>query len=152
MGSDEIKTKFGTLYNNINFASEHGKMAVINNFVFCARRFVLAFTTIFISDFLWLQLFIYLYSTLIVTTFYIHVKPMNGRFYNNIEIMNETATLFSVYFLLCFSDWILDIEFRNEIGDVYSNYLIVLASFNFLLILNEMTATVQKIIKLRALK
>ena len=77
---------------------------------------------------------------------------MNGRFYNNIEIMNETATLFSVYFLLCFSDWILDIEFRNEIGDVYSNYLIVLASFNFLLILNEMTATVQKIIKLRALK
>ena len=124
----------------------------MNSFVFCAMRFMLAFSTIFIQDFLWLQLFVYLYSTLYVACFFIHVKQMNGKFYNNIEIFNEVATLISVYFLLCFSDWILDIELRNDIGDVYAKYLIGIALINFLLILHEMTLPIQKMIKYRILK
>ena len=41
---------------------------------------------------------------------------MESNFANNMELFNEVITLFVLYLLMCFSDFVADPETRNECG------------------------------------
>lgn len=112
--------------------------------VFCLRRFVLAFATVFFSETLWLQLFVFTYSTLFAACFFIGIRPMNQKLLNRIEMFNETATLGSLYFILYFTEWCDNVELRSDVGQMYMYYVILIASANFFLIAGEIIGQVLK--------
>ena len=68
LNSGPFVQKYGTLYDNIVISPNH-PLAI--NFVpnFALRRFVLAFSTVFFQDLLFLQLIMFIYTTLYVHGF-----------------------------------------------------------------------------------
>ena len=132
---DHYKIRYGTLYRNVKTTNP---TALYTNFVFCLRRFMLTFATIFFGNWLFLQIIVFTYTTLFQLCFFIAVRPMTQPLLNRIEIINELFTLGSVYFLLYFTDWCDNPEVRNFAGLVYMMFLIVIVIINFLMIAYEM--------------
>ena len=71
---DHYKIRYGTLYRNVQTSNS---AALYTNFVFCFRRFILTFATVFFGKWLFLQIIVYTYTTLFQACFFISVKPMN---------------------------------------------------------------------------
>ena len=63
----EIKVPYGSYYQNIK--TNKGKEILIFIPLFCFRRFLLAAVTVLFEDFLWGQLFVYIYSSMIMIVF-----------------------------------------------------------------------------------
>jgi len=63
---------------------------------------------------------------------------MNQPLLNRIEIVNETFTLCSMYFLLFFTSWCTNPEIESLAGELYMYFLIGIAVLNFLMIAFEM--------------
>ena len=55
------KMRYGTLYQNVNT----DKKSIKANFIFCLRRFLLAFATIYFSEVLILQIMVFTYTNLL---------------------------------------------------------------------------------------
>jgi len=137
LDQDFYKIRYGTLYSNIRI-NQPG--ALNTNFVFCLRRFMLTFATVYFRQWLILQIMVYTYTTLFKVCFYISVRPMDQPYLNHIEIINEVFTLSSLYFIIYFTDWCANPELKSYVGELYMYFVIGIVALNFLLIVKEMTS------------
>lgn len=101
---------------------------------FCIRRFIVAMSTVFLVRQLISQIYLNTYTSLSLLFFYFQVRPMATRQQNKIELLNETFTMFSNYFLILFSDFILELEVRYDIGFKAVGLTIMIIACNIFLV------------------
>jgi hypothetical protein len=56
-------------------------------------------------------------------SYMINVMPYTDNLLNGIEIFNELSLLVTSYFLLSFTDWVGEPEFRYTIGWTFTGFL-----------------------------
>ena len=61
--------------------------------------------------------------------------PMNSRLLNAMECLNQLFVLLCSYFLLLFTDLIPQVETRYVLGEVLMYIMIVVITFDFLVVL-----------------
>ena len=108
------------------------------------RRLLLALATVLGSRYLIINLYSYIFLSMLVLMFFIGNRPMKYASFNNVEIMNETLVLISTYFMFVFSDWIKDVEIRYEVGFYLMYVISVLALINTIIIVREMCRGIKK--------
>jgi len=90
---------------------------------FLARRFIFAFVIVFCGSSLVLQVFLAdLLSTLLLV-FFISVGPMNDKFNNFIQVVNELTVLTCVWLMFHYSEFVASPETRYDLG-FYFMYLV----------------------------
>ena len=77
---------------------------------------------------------------------------MDTKFFNIIEIMNESFVLMTGYYMLLFTDIVPDVEVRYSIGEVFFNKVIAILILNVLVIATMMIIGLVKAIQLRLKK
>ena len=87
--------------------------------VFFARRMFLCLTLIFLQSFFWSQIVIQLLLVQFVIFFLQYFKPLSSGFSKNIETFNEVVNLIFLYLLMCFTDFLLDVEVAHGLGFVF---------------------------------
>ena len=116
----KIHTKYSTLYHNF----QPSKQALVTlGCFFCFRRLALACSTTFMNDHIVPSLAIYFYGSIFVVSIGVSQKPLEGRWFNILENLNETFIIITGYFMLLFSEWVPDVYVRHEYGDVYVELL-----------------------------
>ena len=70
---------------------------------------------------------------------------MSSKTLNRIEIFNEYFMVATGYFMLHFTDWIPDINFVYQIGNVFTYLVIAIIGVNFALISFEMFKELKKV-------
>ena len=103
----EFKKRWGSLYEfqKVNSLSQR-----LYNLVYILRRCIfMAMSMFFIKN---VNGFITLISFAILNQlfqiFIVNTKPYKKRILNRIEIFNEMFIQFSIYFMICYSNWIPD--------------------------------------------
>ena len=76
------------------------------NMIFCIRRLLVAFFTVYLNSPLILNIYVNIYSSLWIIKFYYKKKPMASRNLNRIELLNEIFQLFSNYYMFIFTEWV----------------------------------------------
>jgi hypothetical protein len=64
-------------------------------------------------------------------------RPLDSNFSNNVETFNEVVSLCTLYLMMCFSDFVADLEIRNQCGTVFIVVLCLYAAVHiFFLVIN----------------
>lgn len=117
---NEFDAAFGTLYQSMDPL----KTAVYQmTTIFCVRRLMVSFITVYFESPLVVPIYINIYSSLWIIKFYFNKMPMLTRSLNKIELLNEIFQLFSNYFMFLFTEFIGDMEARYEIGYAFIGYV-----------------------------
>ena len=95
----KFKNKYGTVYEGYK---PNQISAVLMPFFYTIRRILLAVCIIYLSDFVWMQFFIMIYTTLLTACYILHAAPVVYRGY--LEVMNEVTLLFLINLSLNFTD------------------------------------------------
>jgi len=123
-----------TLFTNLDINSS---MAYKFTTLFCIKRLLVAYMTIFANSYLFLHLFIYVYTSIFFISMFITSKPMYPSILNKIEIMNESFMLFTSYYIIIFSGFFTDIEARYNYGFGYNVLLGMIVMINIVFIFIE---------------
>ena len=104
-----FRLRFGTLYDGIRINPERkvGSIFMLSFFYF--RRLILAAAVVFIQKQLLLQIGAFLFTNLVKLAMLSSLKPYESRKLLRSELTNEIVSLFIVYHMVCFTDWIPDI-------------------------------------------
>ena len=111
--NEDFKGRFESLYLNVNTKVDKS-ILMITLFVF--RRLVYAAAIVFLAGSTVAQIFVQFFCCLMMTLFFIIVKPMNEPFLNRMEIFNELCLLVCSYYLFMFTDFIPDVQTRFLAG------------------------------------
>ena len=79
------------------------------------------------------------------------VKPLNGKFFNSMEIYNEFTLMFCTYFCFLFTDFV-DPEQRDKVGWCFVAFVSTNISLNFGALLFKVGQAVFNMIKQRCVK
>ena len=131
LAKDDFKKPFGTLYMGLK---ENRPSAYMLNSLFCARRLILAFTTIYFNTFLTTNIYITFFGSLAMIKFYFDYTPYESPLLNRFEKVNEIFTLFISYYLFIFTEFVPDVEVRYKMGFYYINLVSLVFAFNISLI------------------
>ena len=63
--------------------------------------------------------------------------PFEENFYTRIEVLNEVTTMFLLYTMLCFTDWVGSPEQRYEIGYFFIAFIILNISVHLFFLAKE---------------
>ncbi len=110
---EDFKGRFESLYLNVNTKVEKS-ILMITLFVF--RRLLYAAGIVFLAGSTVAQVFMQFFCCLMMTIFFIVVKPLNEPFLNRMEIFNELCLLICSYYLFMFTDFIPDVQTRFLAG------------------------------------
>jgi len=94
--------KFISLYTNLNVLK---KISYVFTSLFCIRRYIIAFLTIFMNSYVALNIVVYILLQLGTISMFLHFKPMLTKMMNYTEIINEGVILASVYYMMIFTNW-----------------------------------------------
>ena len=126
-------------------------MVILSMPIFCLKRILIAFGTIFVTQPVAANIMIYIYTSLFSLGFNVQFRPFNTPNLNRIDNMNELFILISSYFMMAFSGWIFTPikEFdqtkcpdnpllRYNVGQIYNYFIGVALSFNIIIIIFDM--------------
>jgi hypothetical protein len=74
------------------------------------------------------DIYINVFASLLFIKILCDYKPMNARFLNNCELLNEINLLFIYYFMFLFTEFVPDVELRWRLG-FYFIYLVGMVFF-----------------------
>ena len=86
---------------------------------FFVRRIAFCFTAVFWLEFLWGQVAIQIMTSCLMVIYLQWSRPLDSRFANNMETFNEVISMFTLYLLMCFSDFISDPMIRSLCGKAF---------------------------------
>ena len=64
--------------------------------------------------------------------------PLKNKYFNFLEIINESAIYMSIFFMMIFTDWVPDVELRYSLGYFYIPFIGSIIFINIVTILFEM--------------
>ena len=124
---NSVTTKFGTLYTDMKTSKITATQSIV---LLCLRRFIIALTTVFLNKYIIVSFFIYSYGSTWFLGYYISRKPFNWRWAYALELMNESFLIVGTYFMSCFSEYILDIQTRYQVGNFFIDMIVVVIILN----------------------
>ena len=89
--------------------------------VFCGQHFII-------------NIYVITFISLASLYYYLNYRPFSLQLFNQIEVVNDLAILFSSYFLYLFSDWIDDPELKYTIGWAFFYFFILVLFGNIFVI------------------
>ena len=105
---------------------------------FFVRRLALAFTLIFWIEFFWGQIACQFGFSVALIIFIQWKKPLESKFENNMETFSEIITIFVLYMMLCFTDYILDPMMRSYCGKFFIGVICSYAMVHIILLLTDL--------------
>ena len=101
---------------------------------FFIRRIAFCLTVVFWLEFLWGQVAIQLMTSVFMVIYLQWSRPLDSRFANNMETFNEVISLFTLYLLMCFSDFISDPMIRSLCGKAFIAVVCLYAAVHIFLL------------------
>ncbi len=80
------------------------------------RRFVLAITVVMMGQLLVAQFFIFIMTSIFQVILAGFIQPFKLAKMNRSEIINEIITIFIMYHIFCFTDWVPDAHVQYNLG------------------------------------
>lgn len=108
LSDPEFKIKYGTLYTDM----EHKHTAKDSIILLCGRRFLIVLTTVFLNRFHLPMVFIYVYPSIFLLSYYITNNPFNMRWAYWLELLNESHVITTAYFTFFYTEWTTNIKAR----------------------------------------
>ena len=118
----QFNQRFGEFFNDFK---QKNKLAVNTNSFFVLRRFLFSLSLVFLSRYLFLQLFLSLLSSSLFFIFIFVVQPYKKRLLNRLEIFNESCILVLNYFIVGFTDMQPDPKLKQFLGLLYCGFIIL---------------------------
>ena len=87
--------------------------------MFFIRRIVSIVCVLLMQKFIWGQLAILAYLSLFMCFIIGWFEPLESRSAMKVELFNEATALVLIYLLICFTDFMADMETRSDIGLAY---------------------------------
>ena len=136
LDSEEIFTeKFTQRYGMwVLYVDTKRRLALLFNVVFMARRLVIAFLIVVLPNMNWLQRQLIVFTCVITMLYTGIARPFIGIFHNNLEVVNELLILWNSYFMLLFSDFILNVNTRYMVGWANTGVIVALVVVNIILL------------------
>jgi len=118
MDDEEFEIKFGTLYSGLNLDLKENKRksALFFPFFFVIRRLLFLVAAIFLNGFLWGQLAIQFFCSVTMIIYLGTYEPFEDPIFTKIELMNEITSVFLLYHMFCFTDWVPNASDRYIMG------------------------------------
>ena len=95
-----------------------GSVVFITSFFF-VRRASFCLTLLYWPNFFWGQIAIQFLASTCLVIFIQWARPLESRFANNMETINEVVTVILQYCLMYFSNFMPDDKLRHDLGYVY---------------------------------
>ena len=130
----EFKSSYESLY--VNLKTNH-KSATFYITIFCIRRILIGFSSVFWQQTCVGTIFPYMISSLGIMCMNLSLKQMVSKQLNKIEQLNEFCIILTSYFLLFCSDWlqIENIEVKHNVGFQYFVSVVLIFCVNFFFII-----------------
>ena len=108
MDETEFKSKFGTLYEGLNLDMDENKRkyALLFPFFYIVRRLLFVASAIWLEHFLWAQLAIQFACSVTMMIYLQSYRPFNDKIFTTLETFNEVTTIFLLYHMFTFTDWL----------------------------------------------
>jgi len=101
------RDKYGALYVNLYLKN---KASLLHNPVFCARRFILACSAIYLTVHGFAQIQVLLFLTSLIVIYNGLVEPFMFKYLAYLELFNELSIIVVGYHLVSFTDFVPDKE------------------------------------------
>lgn len=135
ISTSDFDQKYGTLYLNMN---KQKNQVITYSSIFCLKRLIIGLFTVYLNKSLTLNIYVNIFGNILFIKYLCDSMPMEFKYLNLMEIMNEICLSFFIYFLFLFSDFVSDIEVRYKLGYLFIYLVIFIIAVNFLLISNSM--------------
>lgn len=86
---------------------------------FIFRRLAFVYSVIFWVDFLWAQIALQIMVSVYAVIYLFYFWPLETPFANLMEVFNECTIVMLSYCLMCFTQWVPEVETRHRIGWVF---------------------------------
>ena len=111
---------------------------------FFARRYMMVLTLMLLPNYHMAQIWIYMATTMSIATYIGKYRPFLSTFSNRLELFNEMLVFVSIYPIHIFTDFVWDMNVRNDVGMVMMSYILFSIFSNVLIII---VITIRIIIK-----
>ena len=91
-------------------------LPLVSPVVYLTRRMFFVLSVVYLPEHLWLQLMIQFYISTAMVIYLVWFSPLMDKSACQIEAFNEVSTIFLMYHLLSFSDFVPSVETRNYMG------------------------------------
>lgn len=95
------------------------KSALFYPFFFILRRIMFVVSAIWLNNFVWSQIAIQFLCSTTSVIYLLHAYPFDEYKFTYLEVGNEVTSVFLLYCLLCFTDWVPLAETRYTMGWVF---------------------------------
>ena len=124
MDDEEFKSKYGALYDGLCLDMEEGednkrKSGLLFPFFFVLRRILFVVSAIWLDHFVWAQMAIQFECSTAMVIYLLSYWPFEEDLFTKLEVLNEITTVFLLYCMLCFTDWVPGADTRYTIGWVF---------------------------------
>lgn len=135
LATEEFDGTYGTLYQNMNPTK---RQVQTYNTYFCLKRLVIGLATVYLNHFTVAVSLLNIATNFCFVSFIASSWPMNCKFLNQLEVMNEATMLVFCYFFLLFSNLTADAEARYMLGKVFMRFTLTMIAINMGLISNSL--------------
>ena len=97
-------------------------------------RLAIALATVYLNNSVVANAYINIFSNLAFTKYLADSMPMEAKYLNQLELMNEITMLYFNYFFLLFTDFVGSVETRYSTGKFYMYFSIAVICINVSLI------------------
>jgi len=98
------------------------------------KRLAIALATVYLNNSVVANAYINIFSNLAFTKYLADSMPMEAKYLNQLELMNEITMLYFNYFFFLFTDFVGSVETRYSMGKLYIYFSLAVISINVSLI------------------
>lgn len=117
--------------------------------MFYLRRLLLVLTTVYFNKYIVVSFFVYFYCSIFLLQYYIRIRPFEDKWAHCLEILNESFVILATYFIFCFTEFILNIQIRYQIGNLFIDLIMWVIILNQLGIWYEVARAIKKHLRKR---
>ena len=135
MNDKKFKERTGALVESTNTEKKKWSLIAVLT-MFFLRRITFVMSVIFLEEFVWGQIAIQTFTSLGMMMLIQWHQPFESSFDNKLEVFNELCVLLLTYYAICFTDFILDPEVKNDLGYSYIgiNSIMILVHLYFFIV------------------
>jgi hypothetical protein len=147
--NEGLKAKFGSLYAGLELNAWKHNVHYIS--LFLLRRAVLGLSIAFLRNYLFLQLELYMLTTLACLGFLVTVTPYETTLNNVLEIINELVVIMTIYILHTFSI-VTKPGQRFLIGWIYLGLIALIVAVNLVIHFSGIVRSTIRLLKSKLVK
>lgn len=107
--------RYGSVIDDLNFLRV-GRKALLYPFSTTLRKLTLIYVTVYMQDKPVYSIFVLIYQAVYMITLVGYVEPYKNLISNNLDLMNESFVILLIYHMLAFTDFVPDLNTRQNVG------------------------------------